>query len=96
MVVLLDPSGHDVIVSVSIDGHNHAYRSRKPKLDDLSKAKIIEWLSNGVTRPNKILQLLEIHNLPKITKFQINNLKSRLNHKKSGPLTCTLTCTLNL
>ena len=63
---------------------------RCPQLNPASKAKVLELLDVGVTKPRLILRQLEFLNLPIISRVQINNLKQRLHTKISGPLTCTL------
>ena len=74
MQLLLDPESQDVLASVSADEHQHTSFSSRTRLNPESKAKVIEWLSNGVTKPSRLLKLLEEHKLPQITRMQINNL----------------------
>ena len=90
MQLLLDPNSQDVLVSVSTDEHSHIAMGRLPALNPQSRAKVLELLESGVTKPRKILVQLESNGLPRISKVQINNLKSRIHLKASGPLTCTL------
>ncbi len=51
MQLLLDPESQDVLASVSADEHQHTSFSSRTRLNPESKAKVIEWLSNGVTKP---------------------------------------------
>ncbi len=90
MQLHLDPTSQEVHASVSLDEHSHARLGRRPQLDPRSKAKVLELLDNGMTKPKNILSVLEEQQLPPLTRVQINNLKQRLFKKTSGPLTCSL------
>jgi len=82
MQLLLDPSSQDVFASVSIDEHSHTIAfGRSPPLNPQTKAKVLELIASGVTKPRKILAQLELHKLPRISRIQLNNLKTRLNAK---------------
>ncbi len=43
-----------------------------------------------MSQAKKIMQQLELHNLPRFPKVQLYNLKSRMNAKESWRLTCNL------
>ncbi len=90
MQILLDPASQEVHVSVSSDEHSHGLFSRRTRLNPESRDKVLELLANGVSKPRRILKLLEEANLPCLSRIQINNLKQRLLHKTTGPLTCSL------
>ncbi len=80
MYLLLDPENLDVHAHVSTDEHDHDL-SGKFRLNPISKQKVLELLGCGVIQPRKILKELDRHNLPPLTKLQINNLKARLKNK---------------
>ena len=90
MQMFLDPESQDVNIYVSADEHNHSAIISGVKLDPRSRAKVLELLDVGVTKPRRILKELSKCNLPMLTKPQINNLKRRVQLKASGPLTCSL------
>ena len=77
MYLLLDPESQDIHVHVSTDEHDHSTATRL-KLNPMSKKKVLELLDSGVVQPRRLLKELEKHQLPPLTKRQINNLKSRL------------------
>ncbi len=87
MYLLLDTENQDVHAYVSTDNHAHETIS-KLRLDTVSKQKVLELIDSGVVQPRRILRELEKHNLPRLTKTQINNLKARL--KKKSNLYCSL------
>ncbi len=80
MYLLLDTENQDVHAYVSTDNHAHETIS-KLRLDTVSKQKVLELIDSGVVQPRRILRELEKHNLPRLTKTQINNLKARLKKK---------------
>ena len=90
MQLHLDPESQDVHAHVSLDEHKHVSLGSRPQLNPESKAKVLELLANGVTKPQRILKILEEQNLPRLNRIQINNLKQRRLKKTSGPLTCSL------
>lgn len=78
-------------VSANLTDINEVSISKRcPQLNTETKAKVLELLDVGVTKPRLILRQLEFCNLPIISRVQINNLKQRLHTKTSGPLTYTL------
>ena len=90
MQLLLDPESQDVHVSVSMDEHSHLSLCRRPQLNAQSRARVLELVASGVTKPRRILKILEEAKLPILSRVQINNLKQRILKKTSGPLTCSL------
>ena len=85
MQMLLDPASQDVHVSVSLDAHSHSNNLYKG-LNPSTRAKVIELLESGVTKPAKIIKNIEHLNLPAISRLQIANLKARVNKRDRGPL----------
>ena len=83
MQLLLDPKSEDVLASVSTDDHSHNIlpTGRSPFLNPETRAKVLELIESGVTKPKKILTQLELFGLPRISKIQLNNLKRRNNFK---------------
>ena len=79
--MILDPGSQDVHISISVDLHSHNSSVRCPQLNPATKAKVLELLEAGVTKPRKILRQLEALSLPIINRIQINNLKQRLHTK---------------
>ena len=96
MLMVLDPASQDVHVSISSDAHSHINNFFSKGLNALTKAKVIELLDSGVTKPAKIIKNIENLNLPHISRLQIANLKARINKNVRGPLTCDLNQFLTL
>ena len=84
MQFLLDPESQDVHVNLSTNEHEHPVTSGTSKLNRESKERVLELLELGVSQPRKLLRELEKGGLPKLTKVQINNLKSRTSLKVRG------------
>jgi hypothetical protein len=78
MQLHLDPESQDVHAHVSLDEHQHESLGNRPRLDPESKAKVLDLLANGVTKPQRILKILEEQQLPRLNRIQINNLKQRV------------------
>lgn len=76
------PSAQKRCNCISTDEHSHTtVFGCSPPLNPQTKAKVLELIASGVTKPRKIMAQLESHRLPRISKVQLNNLKTRLNAK---------------
>ncbi len=72
------------------NNHDHDVEAKSKRLNEDSKAKVLEMIEIGVTEPRRIIKELDKCNLPLLTKTQISNLKSGTNVKQNGNSKCTL------
>ena len=90
LYVLLDPTNDDAYIYITNNNHDHDVEAKNKRLNEDSKAKVLEMIEIGVTEPRRIIKELDKCNLPLLTKTQISNLKSRTNVKQNGNSKCTL------
>ncbi len=90
LYVLLDPTNDDAHIYITNNNHDHDVEAKSKRLNEDSKAKVLEMIEIGVTEPRRIIKELDKCNLPLLTKTQISNLKSRTNVKQNGNSKCSL------